>query len=278
MNNKTKYIFVTGGVLSGLGKGVSAASLGRLLRAKGFTVFAQKLDPYYNPDPGTMSPYQHGEVYVTVDGGETDLDLGHYERFINHDFKKVSNVTQGRILVDLLNEERAGKFDGETVQVIPHVTNKIIDKLEEAAKVSKADFIIAEIGGTVGDIESQPFIYAIAQFARKHKNDCFFIHATYIPYLESSGEFKSKPTQQSVSLLQSLGIIPDMILLRANRSIDPEMVKKIADKTMIEREYCIPVPNVDNIYKVPVLFNKYKMAELVLKRLDVEDRKSNMSD
>lgn len=276
--SKTKYIFVTGGVLSGLGKGVSAASLGRLLSAKGFKVFAQKFDPYYNPDPGTMSPYQHGEVYVTVDGGETDLDLGHYERFINQDFKKVSNVTQGKLLWDLLNEERAGKFDGETVQVVPHVTNKIIAKLEEAAKVSQADFIIAEIGGTVGDIESQPFMYAIAQFGRKYRNDCFFMHATYIPYLEASEEFKSKPTQQSISLLQSLGIFPDMILLRANRSIDTEMVHKIADKAMIEREYCIPVPNVNNIYKVPVLFNEHKMAELVLKRLDVQDRPTNMDD
>lgn len=272
--NKTKYIFVTGGVLSGLGKGVSAASLGRLLSAKGFNVFAQKFDPYYNPDPGTMSPYQHGEVYVTTDGGETDLDLGHYERFIDKEFKKVSNVTQGRLLWDLLNEERAGKYDGETVQVVPHVTNKIMDKLEEAAKVSKADFIIAEIGGTVGDIESQPFMYAIAAFARKHRNDCFFIHATYVPYLEASEEFKSKPTQQSISLVQSLGIFPDMILLRANRDIDKDMVNKIADKAMIDREYCIPVPNVDNIYKVPVLFEKFNMAELVLKRLGVEDRKT----
>lgn len=278
MNKRTKFIFVTGGVLSGLGKGVSAASLGRLLKARGYKIFVQKFDPYYNPDPGTMSPYQHGEVYVTVDGGETDLDLGHYERFIDEEFRKVSNVTQGRLLTEILAEERAGKYGGNTIQVVPHVTNKIIEKIEEAVQASDADFIITEIGGTVGDIESQPFMYAIAQFGRKNKNDCFFIHATYVPFLESSEEFKSKPSQQSVSLLQSLGIFPDMILLRANKSLDDEFVSKVAYKTMIDKEYTIAVPNVDNIYKIPLHFEEHKMAELVLSKLGITIPKANLTD
>ncbi len=275
---ETKYIFVTGGVVSGLGKGVSAASLGRLLKARGFKIFVQKLDPYYNTDPGTMSPYQHGEVYVTSDGAETDLDLGHYERFIDEKFSQESNYTQGKILFELLNEEREGKFNGNTVQVIPHVTNKIQEKIKKAEKVSHADFVITEIGGIIGDIESRPFAYAIAKFARKHKNKCFFIHTTFIPYLEAGKEFKSKPTQQSIALMQSFGIVPDMILLRSNKNLPQKMVKKVADKTLIEFERCIPVPTVDNIYKVPLHFEKFRMAQIVLEHFGIEQRDADLND
>lgn len=275
---KTKFIFVTGGVLSGLGKGVSAASLGRLLKARGFKVFVQKFDPYYNVDPGTMSPYQHGEVYVTIDGGETDLDLGHYERFIGEHFTKESNYVQGKLLLELLEEERRGVYGGKTIQVIPHVTNKIIAKIEGAAKSSQADFVITEIGGTVGDIESQPFISAISQFSRKYKNSSFFMHATYVPYLEASEEFKSKPTQNSISQLQSLGIFPNMVLLRANREIPADMVEKVAEKAYLEKESCIPVPNSDNIYKVPLYFEKQKMADLVLKHFGMRMKKADLTD
>ncbi|MCK5806816.1 MAG: CTP synthase [Mycoplasmataceae bacterium] len=275
---KTKFIFVTGGVLSGLGKGVSAASLGRLLKARGFKIFVQKFDPYYNVDPGTMSPYQHGEVFVTHDGGETDLDLGHYERFIGEKFTKQSNYVQGAILKELLDEERAGKFNGSTVQVVPHVTNKIIDKIEKAAISSKADFVITEIGGTVGDIESQPFIYAISQFSRIHRDSSFFIHATYIPFLAASSEFKSKPTQNSVSTIQSMGIFPNMLLLRANEELPGEIVSKIASKTLIEQSHCIPVPNADNIYKVPQYFEAHKMAQKVLNHFGMEPREADLAD
>ena len=272
----TKYIFVTGGVLSGLGKGVSAASIGRLLKAKGFKIFVQKLDPYYNTDPGTMNPYQHGEVYVTTDGIETDLDLGHYERFIDQKFTKESNYTQGKILYELLNEEREGKYEGKTVQVVPHVTNKIMEKMSKAGKNSQADFVIVEIGGTVGDIESLPFIYAISEFARKNKNSCFFVHTTFVPYLNGSNEFKSKPTQQSVSLLQSLGVIPNMILLRSNKEIDQETVSKVARTSLIEPKMVIPIPNVDNIYKVPLHFQQHQLANKVLSFFQMNNRKTNL--
>ena len=276
--SNTKFIFVTGGVLSGLGKGVSAAALGRLLKAKGFKIFVQKLDPYYNTDPGTMSPYQHGEVFVTEDGAETDLDLGHYERFIGEKFTKESNYTQGKILFELLNEEREGKFEGKTVQVVPHVTNKIMHIIQNAGDKSKADFVITEIGGTVGDIESQPFYYAISQFAREHMGNTMFLHATYIPYLEASKEFKSKPSQQSISLLQSMGVRPDMVLLRANKTITNDIVTKISIKTMIAESHCIPVPNVDDIHKVPSHFEKHKMAEKVLAHFGIKDRPSDLKE
>lgn len=274
----TKFIFVTGGVLSGLGKGVSAASLGRLLKARGFKVFVQKFDPYYNIDPGTMSPYQHGEVFVTKDGAETDLDLGHYERFIGESFTKDSNYVQGKLLLELLEEERRGEYGGSTIQVIPHVTNKIINKIEVAAENSQADFVITEIGGTVGDIESLPFISAISQFSRKHKNSSYFMHATYVPYLEASEEFKSKPTQNSIAQLQSMGIFPNMVLLRANKEIPLDMVKKVALKAYIEQDSCIPVPNSDNIYKVPLYFESYKMADTVLRHFDMEAKKVDLKD
>lgn len=279
MNIKnTKFIFVTGGVLSGLGKGVSAASLGRLLKAKGYKVFVQKFDPYYNVDPGTMSPYEHGEVFVTADGAETDLDLGHYERFIGEKLTRDSNYVQGNLLLELLDEERKGKYEGKTIQVIPHLTDKIINKIAKAAQNMKVDFVITEIGGTVGDIESSPFIFAISQFARKYKNSTFFIHTTYVPYLETSEEFKSKPTQSSISSLQSMGIFPNMLLLRANKELSEDIVKKVAIKAYIEASHCIPVPNADNIYKVPLHFQKHHMAELVEKHFDLPKRPIHLED
>ena len=214
----TKYIFVTGGVVSGLGKGITAASLGRLLKARGLKVASQKLDPYINVDPGTMSPYQHGEVYVTEDGAETDLDLGHYERFIDEDLNKYSNLTTGKVYSNVLQKERHGEYLGKTVQVIPHVTDEIKRFIYSVGKTSEADVVITEIGGTIGDIESQPFLEAIRQVGREVGVDNrLYIHVTLVPYLKASGEHKSKPTQHSVKELQGLGISPDIIILRCDR-------------------------------------------------------------
>ena len=225
----TKYIFVTGGVVSGLGKGITAASLGRLLKAKGLKVIAQKLDPYINVDPGTMSPYQHGEVYVTEDGAETDLDLGHYERFIDEDLNKYSNLTTGKVYWNVLTKERNGEYLGETVQVIPHVTNEIKSFIYSVGKTSNADVIITEIGGTTGDIESQPFLEAIRQVPLEvGRDNCLFMHVTLIPFIKSSGEHKSKPTQHSVKELRSMGIIPDIIIARCDEPIDQSIMQKIA--------------------------------------------------
>ncbi|XP_023226519.1 uncharacterized protein LOC111627182 [Centruroides sculpturatus] len=229
----TKFLFVTGGVVSGLGKGVSAAALGRLLKARNYRVFVQKFDPYYNVDPGTMSPYQHGEVFVTVDGGETDLDLGHYERFIGETFTKDSNYTQGKLMQELLEEERLGVYHGKTIQAIPHVTNKIIHKIEQVALSSKADFIITEVGGTVGDIESQPFLQALWEFSHRYRGQTFLIHCSFIPYLKASEEFKTKPTQHSVRQLHASGLTPNMILLRANSAIPASIAEKTAALTFV---------------------------------------------
>ena len=274
---KSKYIFVTGGVLSGIGKGVSAASLGRLLISKGYSVFVQKFDPYLNFDPGTMSPYQHGEVFVTSDGAETDLDLGHYERFIDTELTRLSNWTQGKLLMEVIDNERKGLYNGNTVQTVPHVTNIIESKIIQAGKESKADFIIVEIGGTVGDIESQPFYYAIASFARKYPNNSLFLHATYLPYLEASKEFKTKPTQHSVSFLQSLGIFPNMLILRANKEIPKEMVLKVANKINISIEKILAVPNAKCVYEVPINFEKMKVAEQVEKHFGMRVKKVNLT-
>jgi CTP synthase len=216
----TKYIFVTGGVVSGLGKGITAASLGRLLKTRGLKVAAQKLDPYINVDPGTMSPYQHGEVYVTEDGAETDLDLGHYERFIDENLNKFSNLTTGRVYKNVLDKERSGEYLGQTVQVIPHITNEIKGFIYSVGKKSNADVIITEIGGTTGDIESQPFLEAIRQVSLEvGRENCLFIHVTLVPYIASSGEYKSKPTQHSVKELRSIGITPNIIVPRCDEHI-----------------------------------------------------------
>ena len=215
-----KFVFVTGGVVSGLGKGITAASLGRLLKARGIKVASQKLDPYINIDPGTMSPYQHGEVYVTEDGAETDLDLGHYERFIDEDLNRYSNLTTGKVYWNVLNKERRGEYLGKTVQVIPHVTNEIKEFVYAATRHGDPDVLICEIGGTVGDIESQPFLEAVRQIGLEvGKGNALFVHVTLIPYLECSKEHKSKPTQHSVKTLQGLGINPDILVLRCSKSL-----------------------------------------------------------
>lgn len=226
----TKYIFVTGGVVSGLGKGITAASLGRLLKARGLKVAAQKLDPYINVDPGTMSPYQHGEVYVTEDGAETDLDLGHYERFIDENLNKYSNLTTGKVYSNVLNKERHGEYLGKTVQVIPHITDEIKRFIYSVGKKTDADVVITEIGGTIGDIESQPFIEAIRQVGHEVGEDNrLYIHVTLVPYLKASGEHKSKPTQHSVKELQGFGVSPDIIILRTDEPItDKGIFDKIA--------------------------------------------------
>ena len=227
----TKYIFVTGGVVSGLGKGITAASLGRLLKARGLKVAAQKLAPYINVDPGTMSPYQHGEVYVTEDGAETDLDLGHYERFIDEDLNQYSNLTTGKVYSNVISKERRGEYLGTTVQTIPHITDEIRRFIFNVGSKAEADIVITEIGGTIGDIESQPFIEAIRQVGHEAgPGNALFIHVTLVPYLKASGEHKSKPTQHSVKELQGLGISPDIIVLRCDEPItDRGIFRKIAD-------------------------------------------------
>ena len=226
---KTKFIFITGGVVSGLGKGITAASLGRLLKQRGLKVAALKLDPYMNVDPGTMSPFQHGEVFVTDDGAETDLDLGHYERFIDEDLTKYSNLTSGKVYWNVLNRERSGGYLGETVQVIPHITGEIMDFIYDGAKKSGADVLITEIGGTTGDIESQPFLEAIRQIAlAQGPENNLFIHVTLVPYLKGSNEHKSKPTQHSVKELRSMGISPNIIIARSDEPLDDSIKAKIS--------------------------------------------------
>ena len=274
----SKFIFVIGGVLSGIGKGVSAASLGRLLKSRGYSIFVQKLDPYLNVDPGTMSPYEHGEVFITKDGGETDLDLGHYERFIGTQFTKNSNFTSGKIYSQIFENERKGKYEGKTVQIIPHVTDHIEKLILDAAKESKADFIITEVGGTVGDIESQPFIFALAKFATQRQKDSFFIHTTFVPYLEASKEFKSKPTQHSLRDLRQYGINPNMVILRANKSPTEEIIDKTASASLLAKEAVIGLPNVDNIYKVPLVLEEKKAAHQVLKYFEMKNKTPKLDD
>ena len=253
-----KYIFVTGGVVSGLGKGITAASLGRLLKARGFKVAAQKLDPYINVDPGTMSPYQHGEVFVTEDGAETDLDLGHYERFIDEDLNRFSNLTTGKVYWNVLNKERKGEYLGETVQVIPHITNEIKSFIYSVQEKTDADIVITEIGGTTGDIESQPFLESIRQVSLEAgRGNCLFIHVTLIPYLESSGEFKSKPTQHSVKQLQSFGIMPDIIVARVDRPVDDASIfRKIALFCNVKEDCVIENRTLPILYEAPVMLEE----------------------
>ena len=246
-----KYVFVTGGVVSGLGKGITAASLGRLLKARGYKVTMQKFDPYINIDPGTMSPYQHGEVYVTVDGAETDLDLGHYERFIDEDLTKESCVTSGKIYQAVINKERSGDYLGKTVQVIPHITNEIKARLLSAATTSKADVIITEIGGTVGDIESLPFLEAIRQWRRDvGYNNTFYVHTTLIPFVKAASELKTKPTQHSVKELRSLGIQPDMLVLRSEVDINDELREKISSFCDVDKKAVVVSKDVKILYEV----------------------------
>ncbi|MGZ9413696.1 CTP synthase [Mycoplasma sp. AC157] len=273
----SKFIFVTGGVISGLGKGVSAASIGNLLKSRGFSVFVLKLDPYLNVDPGVMSPYEHGEVYVTADGGETDLDLGHYERFIDEKFSKDSNFTSGRIFWNILEKEREGYYDGKTVQYIPHVTDEIISIIKNIEKKYKSDFVIVEIGGTVGDIESNPFIYAIAQMSSEFNGiNTFFIHVTYVPFLETSGDFKTKPTQDSINKLRGMGIKPNMILLRSNDEVDHTILNKVAKTTFLNPRNVISAPDLKNVYEMPLYLEKKDAANIILDYFNITHIKPNL--
>ncbi|MBQ3669424.1 MAG: CTP synthase, partial [Clostridia bacterium] len=251
----SKYIFVTGGVVSGLGKGITAASLGRLLKQRGLKVAAQKLDPYINVDPGTMSPYQHGEVYVTEDGAETDLDLGHYERFIDEDLNRYSNLTSGRVYWNVLNKERRGEYLGHTVQVIPHITDEIKTFVYNAGRHVDADVVITEIGGTTGDIESQPFIEAIRQVGHEvGRENSLYIHVTLVPYLKASGEHKSKPTQHSVKELQGMGVSPDIIVLRCDEPITDEGIfKKIAGFCNVRQDCVVENVTLPVLYEAPLM-------------------------
>ncbi len=267
----TKYIFVTGGVVSGLGKGITAASLGRLLKARGLKVAAQKLDPYINVDPGTMSPYQHGEVYVTEDGAETDLDLGHYERFIDEDLNKYSNLTSGRVYWNVLNRERRGEYLGSTVQIIPHITDEIKDFVYSVGKKTGADVVITEIGGTVGDIESQPFIEAVRQISLETgRENSLFIHVTLVPFLHGSDEHKSKPTQHSVKELQGMGISPDILILRCDEPLEEEIFKKIAHFCNVKEDCVIENRTLPVLYEAPLMLEDSGFSGIVLRELGLE--------
>ena len=275
----TKYIFVTGGVVSGLGKGITAASLGRVLKQRGLKVAAQKLDPYINIDPGTMSPYQHGEVFVTEDGAETDLDLGHYERFIDEDLNKFSNLTTGRVYWNVLNKERNGDYLGKTVQVIPHITNEIKEFIYTVGRKTSADVVITEIGGTVGDIESQPFMEAIRQVAFDvGRETVCYIHVTLVPYITGSGEFKSKPTQHSVKELQSLGIAPNIIVTRVDQPLDEDIRDKIALFCNVKKECVIENLTLPVLYQCPMMLEESHMSDIVLKELGIDAPAADMTE
>lgn len=275
----SKFIFVTGGVVSGLGKGITAASLGRLLKCRGLKIASQKLDPYMNIDPGTMSPFQHGEVFVTDDGAETDLDLGHYERFIDENLNKYSNLTSGRVYWNVLNKERQGEYLGQTVQIIPHVTNEIKDFILKNAQVSGADVSIVEIGGTIGDIESQPFLEAIRQLSTEvGRKNCLFIHVCLVPYISGSDEYKSKPTQHSVKELMAVGIHPDLIVTRSDEAVPEEIRKKISLFCNVAEDCVIDNKTLSSLYEVPLMLHEQKMDEVVCRELGIEGTTSNLSE
>lgn len=265
----TKYIFVTGGVVSSLGKGIIAASLGKLLQARGYKVTIQKFDPYINVDPGTLNPYEHGECYVTVDGHEADLDLGHYERFLNIQTTKGNNITTGRIYQSVIDKERRGEYLGKTVQVIPHITDEIKRNVKSLGVKSKFDFVITEIGGTVGDIESTPFLEAVRQLRWELGRNCFCLHLTYVPYIAAAGEMKTKPTQHSVKELQSLGIQPDMLVLRTDRNLNKDILDKVALFCNVEQGAVMQSVDVSTIYEVPVMMQKQGMDEVVLRKMNM---------
>ena len=272
-----KYIFVTGGVASSLGKGITAASLGRLLKARGYSVTIQKFDPYLNVDPGTMNPYQHGEVFVTEDGMETDLDLGHYERFIDENLTRLSSVTSGQIFYSVLNRERSGGYDGGTVQIIPHVTDEIKEKLYRVGEAT--DVVITEIGGTIGDIEGQAFIEAIRQFQWEvDRDDVLFIHVTLIPYLKSSQELKTKPTQHSVKALQSMGIQPNMLVCRSDYPVPDEMRRKLAQFCNVPAKFIIQNLDAPTLYQVPLMLEQEGFADKVCEALKLERRPADLRD
>ena len=274
-----KYIFVTGGVVSSLGKGITAASLGRLLKSRGIRVTIQKFDPYINIDPGTMSPYQHGEVFVTDDGAETDLDLGHYERFIDINLTKMSNITAGKVYWSVLNKERKGDYLGSTVQVIPHITNEIKQRVYDVAKADGADVVITEIGGTVGDIESLPFIEAIRQVKKEvGKNDVLYIHVTLVPYISAAGELKTKPTQHSVKELRGIGIQPDILVCRAEKRLSKEMREKLALFCDVDVSAVIENRTADTIYEVPLMMQREGLDRIVLEKLNMDVSPANMEE
>ncbi len=273
-----RFIIVTGGVCSSLGKGIAAASIGAILKAAGLKVFVQKLDPYLNVDPGTMSPFQHGEVFVTDDGAETDLDLGHYERFIDEPMSKLSTITTGRIYTEVLKKERRGDFLGGTVQVVPHVTDAIKQSIRKAAEDSGCDVLMVEIGGTVGDIEGEPFLEAIRQMKTEMSRDeIYHVHLTLLPYLKGSKELKTKPTQLSVRELRRIGLQPDMILARADYKVTKDLLDKIAKFCSVKREAVIPAQTLHSIYDVPMALHKYKIAQIIGKQLDLGELKPDMS-
>ncbi len=276
--NKPKYIFVTGGVVSGLGKGITAASLGRLLKARGLKVTAQKLDPYLNVDPGTMNPVQHGEVFVTDDGAETDLDLGHYERFIDESLSQNSNLTSGRVYWNVITDERKGVYGGQTIQIIPHVTNEIKRYIYRNAE-SGADICLVETGGTIGDIESQPFLEAIRQFSVEYgRENCLFIHVTLVPYLAASDELKSKPTQHSVKEMLALGIHPDIIVCRTEHPLTDDIRNKIALFCNVEKDCVIENNNCDILYAVPIMLHKEGLDNVAVKKLSLECGEPDLAD
>jgi CTP synthase len=272
----TRYIFVTGGVVSSLGKGITAASLGSILQARGLKVSMVKLDPYINVDPGTMSPFQHGEVFVTEDGAETDLDLGHYERFVRSQVGKANNYTTGRIYENVIRKERRGEYLGGTVQVIPHITDEIKHCIQQGG--GDVDVAIVEIGGTVGDIEAMPFLEAIRQMGAELRQRCLFVHLTLVPYVGAAGELKTKPTQHSVKELRSIGIQPDILLCRATKPVPEDERRKIALFTNVEPRGVISVPDVDNIYKVPLVLNAQGLDEIVADRLGLELPAADLND
>ena len=278
-SKKTKYIFVTGGVVSGLGKGITAASLGRLLKARGLKVAAQKLDPYINVDPGTMSPYQHGEVFVTEDGAETDLDLGHYERFIDEDLNKFSNLTTGKVYWNVLNKERRGEYLGETVQVIPHITNEIKEFIYSVGKKTNADVVITEIGGTTGDIESQPFLEAIRQVGLEvGRENSLYIHVTLVPFLRGSDEHKTKPTQHSVKELQGMGINPNIIVLRCDEPLEENIFKKISLFCNVKPDCVIENITIPVLYEAPIMLEKNHFSDIVCRELGINASEPDLTD
>ena len=276
----TKYIFVTGGVVSGLGKGITAASLGRLLKSRGLRVAAQKLDPYINVDPGTMSPYQHGEVYVTGDGAETDLDLGHYERFIDEDLNKYSNLTTGKVYANVIHRERQGGYLGSTVQTIPHITDEIKRFIYRVGEKTRADVVITEIGGTIGDIESQPFIEAIRQVGLEAgRENTLYVHVTLVPFLKASGEHKSKPTQHSVKELQGMGIMPDIIVLRTDEKITDETIfSKIAHFCNVKPDCVIENLTLPILYEAPLMLEKANLSSIVCRELGISAQPPDLAE
>jgi CTP synthase len=279
MSNSTKYVFVTGGVTSSLGKGIISASLAKLLQARGYSVTIQKLDPYINIDPGTLNPYEHGECFVTDDGAETDLDLGHYERFLNVPTSQANNVTTGRIYQAVIEKERKGEFLGKTVQVIPHITDEIKDRIQEVSKEGKFDIVITEIGGTVGDIESLPYVEAVRQMLWEFENDCIVVHLTLVPYLAAAGELKTKPTQHSVKQMMELGVQPDILCCRTEHELDLNLRRKIAKFCNVSMNAVIESRDAESIYDVPLLMQAEELDKVVLEKLGLPTKSTpNLSN